>query len=215
MYRRIFWLDDSPNFFDRMEVVAKRELLSFDLTALANRTRFAFDLEMAIQIVKQDQFDLYILDGDFPDRMPDERRAALEAYIAKVRTGLVDHFNDYPRKEDHEDNVYNNGFIFYGGVQFPEDAKVVVHSMSLAAPVLAYIFGLPIYTKNDRPEEAAEQLKKDFAAWRFDRVSGAWERFIAMNGGNIDKIPLSPVADLSFYEHGGRTEFIKHYILPL
>ncbi len=74
-YQHIFWLDDSPNFFDRMEAVAQQHALSFDLFSLLRRTTVVFDLEMAVEVVSREQFDLYILDADFPNRslMNDER----------------------------------------------------------------------------------------------------------------------------------------------
>lgn len=215
VYQQIFWLDDSPNFFDRMEDVAREERLPLDLSALLRRTTFAFDLEMAVDVVLREQFDLYILDGDFPNRASDKRRASLDAYLAKVRAGPVDYWKEYPRDGDHEGNINGNGFIFYEQqhAHFPSNAKILMHSMSLAAPVLAYIFDLPIYAKNDEPEEIARQLQRDYSEWRFDHILNAWERFVQKNGGDVQKLPIRPQADLSNYEYGGRKELIERYLL--
>ncbi len=216
LYQRIFWLDDSPNFFDRMEDVAHDAALPLDISALLKRTTFSFDLEMAVDVVSHEQFDLYILDGDFPNRASDKRRASLDAYIAKVRSGPVNHRREYPKSGDHENNVNNNGFIFYEAqhTQFPPDAKVLMHSMSLAAPVLAYIFDLPIYAKNDKPEEVAECVQRDFLEWRFNKIPGAWQRFLNKNGVTDPcELPVRPQADLRNYEYGGRKELIERYLL--
>ena len=216
-YQRIFWLDDSPNFFDRMEAVARSVEISLDLSAVIGRTTFAFDLEMAIEIVTKEQFNVYILDADFPNRAPDERRGALEAYMQKVRGGPVNHWNEYPRDGDHKGNVNNNGFLFYEQQRshFAANGKVVVHSMSEAAPILAYLFDLPLYTKGNDMEEVRRNITHDFERWQFDRVPGAWERFLEKNGcsGKPQDLAHSPYADLSKYEYGGRKELIERYLL--
>lgn len=210
-YHHIFWLEDSPNFFDRMEEVARQEQLSLDIPGLVRRTTFAFDLEMAVEIVSRESFDLYILDADFPNRATDVRRERLNKYLEKVRSGSVNHLNDYPKSGDHENNVDNNGFIFYEQQRshIPDYAKVLVHSMSGAAPVLAYIFELPIYAKNETPEEIARQLQRNYSEWRFEKVPSAWERFVQKNGGNVQNIPISPQPNLASYEYGGRKELIE------
>ncbi len=227
VYQRIFWLDDSPNFFDRMEAVARQHSLPLDISALLRRATFAFDLEMAVEIVQREQFDLYILDADFPNRMPDERRSSLDAYLAKVRAGAVDHWKEYPNAGDHGGtgdkkiykNVYSNGFIFYEQQRsrIPFEAKVLMHSMSLAAPVLAYIFDLPIYKKGEHAGNGErgipDTIQRDFSSWQFDHVPGAWDRFVQKNGGNVQKMSLHPQADLTSYEHGGRKELIERYLL--
>ncbi len=214
-YQRIFWLDDSPNFFDLIEDVARKEQLPLDLSALLRRTTFAFDLEMAVEVVSREQFYLYILDSDFPNRAPDKRRASLDAYLAKVRAGPVDYWKEYPRDKDHEGNINGNGFIFYEQqhAHFSSNAKILMHSMSLAAPVLAYIFDLPIYAKNDNSEEVAKRVQRDFSEWRFARVPGAWERFVQKNGRDVQKMSVHPRADLTSYEYGGRKELIERYLL--
>ncbi len=65
-----------------------------------------------------------------------------------------------------------------------------MHSMSGAAPVLAYIYDLPLYAKTEREDDVAqlpERIKKDFREMQFDRPPGAYERFVAKMGGNIQK----------------------------
>lgn len=213
-YQRIFWLDDSPNFFDRMESVAQQAALPLDLSTVLRRTTFAFDLEMAIESVQREQFDLYILDCDFPNRASDERRAALDAYIAKVRSEIVDHWREYPRDGDHKDNVDNNGFIFFERHYnlIPLDAKVLVHSMSGAAPVLAYLFDLPIYGKNNDPAEVRRVLLTSFD--RREYPPWAHQRFIG-KVGDLGKWyeARCPAPTLDCYEYGGRRELIERYLL--
>lgn len=215
---RIFWLDDSPNFFDRMEDVAQSANLPLDLPALIRRTTFAFDFEMGVAALEE-EFDLYILDGDFPNRVNDARRAGLEAYLEKVRAGPVNHWKEYPRNGDHEGNVHNNGFLFYQQQRpkIPSDKKVLVHSMSEPAQVLAYLFDLPIYVKGEPiagMRTVPEQIKKDFREWYFERIPGAWERFLAKNGiQNSNELCVSPYADLTGYEYGARKELIERYLL--
>ena len=98
---------------------------------------------------------------------------------------------------------------------FAADAKVVVHSMSQAAPVLAYLFDLPIYAKGNDIEEVRRNITRDFERYQFDRVPGAWERFLEKNGcpGKPQNLPVSPQADITTYEHGGRKELIERYLL--
>ena len=216
-YQRIFWLDDSPNFFDRIEADAQNAKILLDLSAVVRRTIFAFDLEMAVEIVAREAFDLYILDGDFPNRAPDERREALKVYMQKVRAGSIDHWEQYPHDGDHKGNVNNNAFFLYEQQRsnFAADAKVVVHSMSQAAVVLAYLFDLPIYAKGNDVDEVRRNITHNFERWQFDHVPGAWERFLEKNGcqGRPQDLPHRPQADITTYEYGGRKDFIERYLL--
>ncbi|MBI5073295.1 hypothetical protein HZA99_05755 [Candidatus Woesearchaeota archaeon] len=149
-------------------------------------------------------------------------RLGLEEYLAKVCEGPVDHEREYPNHEtDHKGNVTNNGFIFYEQQIFriPPDKKVMIHSMSYAAPVLAYIFDLPMYRKG--PQDGSgeisipEAITRDFREWRFERVPGAWKRFLEKNGcpGKPQDLPVDAIADLRAYEYGGRKELIERYLL--
>ncbi|MBI5001784.1 hypothetical protein HZC31_00195 [Candidatus Woesearchaeota archaeon] len=214
-YQRIFWLDDSPNFFDRMENVALEAALPLDLSGLLRRTTFTFDLEMAVDVVSREQFDLYILDADFPNRMPDERRASLDAYLVKVCAGVVDHWKEYPSDGDHQGNVNNNGFIFYEQQRshFAPEAKVLVHSMSDAAPVLAYLLDLPMYSKNTNLEGVRQELLGGFDRCEYPR----WlrDRFVQKVGGDIAQWYVNdcPAPDLQNYELGARKELIERYLL--
>lgn len=216
MYNRIFWLDDSPNFFDRMISTAQDAQLVFDLSAVARKTTFAFDFEMGREIVEREQFDLYILDADFPHRMADARRAALDEYLNKVRTGPINHWKEYNWKGDHQRNVNNNGLIFYEQLHqhIPSDKKVVVHSMSLNVPILAYLFDLPMYQKHSQPvDDIKQNITQHFINLRFDHIPGAWDRFVQKIGGDIQKAWSIAAPDLSIYECGGRKELIERYLL--
>jgi hypothetical protein len=90
-YERIFWLDSYPAFFDRLERTELEEDQSLDIGALVRRTRFAFDLEMARELVKAQEFDLYVLNCNPPNKMPDPRRAQLQVYLGKIAEGSADY----------------------------------------------------------------------------------------------------------------------------
>ncbi len=86
--------------------------------------------------------------------------------------------------------------------------------MSGAAPVLAYLFDLPIYDKGGGLRPIPKAIAEDFERWQFDRVPGAWERFLAKNGvSSPNELRVRPRADLTSYEYGGRKELIGRYLL--
>lgn len=224
-YQRIFWLDDRPDFFDSLEYLTKEAGLSLDLSALVRRTTFAFDFEMGREILERKQFDLHILDGDFPNQAPDGRRAALAAYLAKVRDGPVNYWEEYPNYKNREEDIPNNFVPFYRTClsRLSADKKVLVFSSSNEAPVLAYLFDIPIYAKNQDGEKVPLELVRKFAARDFSRPfsrfgvhEGVEEQFLQKIGGNIGRWYNDgcPAPNLKGYEYGGMKELIERYLLP-
>lgn len=151
MYEKLFWLDDSPTFLPS---------LGIDLVALLNRTTFAFDFNQAKNIVSRvTDFDLHILDGDFPNEIETDLRVALNDWLESIRRGNEpDVFTRYSGNIE-----YDNFIPFYE--QLLQDRKVIVHSASLVAAEYACKVHLPFYSKRSGYNEKDVEHMVD-SAWR-------------------------------------------------
>ncbi len=135
MYDRIFWLDDNPSFLSFLPQVS-REL---DLQGLLGRTTFAYDFQMGEEIVGKSEFDLYILDGDFPSRLHDGRRHYISQFLQALRQGLNVRFFG---EESRESNTFVRFFK-----QLLAGRRAVVFSLSDDAILPAHNLGLPYFAK--------------------------------------------------------------------
>ena len=81
-YNNIFWLDDRPDF---LEFLFRRTDL--DREDLFSRVTWAYDFEDGAKKVNT-TFDLYVLDGDFPDTATDEERKTIEDCLNKIRKNI-------------------------------------------------------------------------------------------------------------------------------
>lgn len=149
-FERIFWLDDTPFFFEELSEEARETGSSLPLEDLLGRCTFAFDLETGVKTVSEQEFDLYILDGDFPDELPPFQRTRVDEYLDALRNGRP--FRVNPKDETMVRGKSNN-FIRMRKHLKNKEKPVVVFSASDqgrdAASCYACWYNLPFYTKRD------------------------------------------------------------------
>ncbi|HSU72291.1 MAG TPA: hypothetical protein VLJ21_00395 [Candidatus Binatia bacterium] len=165
-HSRLLWLDDNPYYLALLNGFAK----NVDLGKVLSRTTFCFDFEMGKRAVREQKFDCYILDGDFPDALPNERRAYLASYLRHATDSKP------PELEGCQANVRTANFIrFYQEVLPGIEGKVVVFSGSREVGARALELGLPFYLKHIwTPNHIREQVKKYEPARPMPK-NGDWE----------------------------------------
>jgi hypothetical protein len=151
-HQKIFWLDDNPNFLERVLRVARQHGTTQE--SLFPRITFAFDRTMADEILATQSFDLYILDGDFPDRLPDHHRQALDAIVQKSTPFSESRYYDHMEQAGVAD-VYSEATVVWCNfvrVYYQHLAAqapvVVLSSAGTPARLRAFHAGLPFYGKN-------------------------------------------------------------------
>ncbi|MEK6825668.1 MAG: hypothetical protein AABY00_02695 [Nanoarchaeota archaeon] len=148
-YSRIFWLEDNPDFMHWL--CSTRHTPNADIDNLLSRVTFAFDFEMGRDILSREQFDLYILDGDFPDNSPLYRRDYLQRYLREqcmesMQEGIKGHI------------VWSN-FIKFSKECLVGRQPLVIYSLSERAAVGAYVRQLPFFYKTS-DTDGAEKIKE-------------------------------------------------------
>jgi len=191
-FNKIFWLEDNPEFikYYPYKNIGGRSL---DISQLLQRTCFAFDFETGREIVSNDKFDLYILDGDFPNKMGDKEKEDISDFLRLFRVGSA--------KEACGLNfgkgkiVYDNFVRFYKDclVKLSTPGRVIVNSMSLGAMIAAFRLGLPFYYKH---ADSGDDAFLDF-------LRGA-------SGRTIDKIDEKALAN---WERGSVRELLERYLI--
>ena len=199
-YNKIFWLDDRPDFLELFfrETSLKRE-------ELFARVTWAYDFEDGAKKVQGD-YDLYILDGDFPDSTSLAEKKMIDDCLEKIRTN---EWSD--RLLGLENPVANNFARFYTEFLTGKN-NVVVLSMSTFAPLVAFPLGLPFYCKGGlNPEET----KDDEKLWRehINKV-GVPHDYLEKKIAEffIDRKPVD-LSCLEAYECGAAIHFIQKYLL--
>ncbi len=150
-FEKIFWLDDTPFFLEKLSEIAREGGRSLPLEDLLARCTFALDFETGVRIVSDQEFDLYILDGDFPDKLPPSQQERVTEFLGALRKGQ-------PFRVDYEaENCgvgsKGNNFVRFYKRHVRKDKPVVVFSASDQGSDAASIFAcwdkLPFYTKRD------------------------------------------------------------------
>ncbi len=141
-YKNIFWLDDNPYFFPFIENVQNKKEPGLDITDIFSRTTFAQDFKTGTEIVRSHDFDLYILNADFPEEMPSSSREEWKKYFLEVqaKTRKLDRT---PKFSGHK--VGN--FVPFYKQNLEGKNNVVVFSSSMSAIVPATELKLPYYYK--------------------------------------------------------------------
>ena len=146
--QRIFWLDDNFAFLGRFLHISK----SYGLTkeSLFAKVTFAYDQEMGESIIKNKDFDLYILDGDFPRITSEKYREKLNVFLNGI-TSENKHYavcDELNKLSNETKGPFVNRFAeFYLNNLRDKTGKVIVHSLSSFAPHIAFHLGLPFYGK--------------------------------------------------------------------
>ena len=156
--KKIFWLEDNPDFFSWFRWLAQDIGVEFDLSELLSRITFAYDFQSGKEIVAANQFDLYVLDGDFPHRLSDQRKATIDACVENIRTtGAA----VLPSDSVAQDAVVYNNFVRFYKECLSGRQGVVVFSMSYDAIRPSCDLRLPFYFKRgDDPEGVVSWLKR-------------------------------------------------------
>ena len=150
-FDRVFWLDDHPIFLPWLQ-----QGLHPSFSELMNRTTVALDTNEGASIVAEQEFDLYVLDADVPD-VSDYNRGRLRQFIADLISGKEVRINDYVRKPGSGCDDFVAFYFDHLKDKIPEDAKVVVCSVSKDAMASAYALGLPGYVKGVGRKSSVER----------------------------------------------------------
>ena len=148
-YERIFWLDDNPWFLDKFSTFH-----NLDLAPMLRRVTFAHDFEDGRRIVEEREFDLYILDADFPKILDSTRKQNLIDKLDYLRRREKAVIGLYP-----QDNTVENYFLDFYEENLDKNMKVVVYSISENAPKAALKLGLPFYSKSSS-WETSKKIKE-------------------------------------------------------
>lgn len=168
-FERILWVEDNPglSYFPICYNDARGPAFA---KSFLDRTTVAFDLEMAKLEVSRSEFDLYILDADFPRRMKEERKRYVTGELESLRREpkVNRDFQFKPSWEADamgEEGLYPGGgnefrFLWRGCLQGKSD--VVVFSISRDASYSACMRGLPFFYKMDKdfnPNEMTRNIE--------------------------------------------------------
>jgi hypothetical protein len=183
-YDKIFWLEDNPTFLSWLVEDSDSGL---NIKNLLKRVTFAYDYEMGKDIIGKEDFDLCILDGDFPLKLDEKRRKYIDDFL--VATPLEGY--KFKWADNYEDNMEYNHFLkFYKECLSPKQ-KVVVYSMSKEACYHAFKIGLPFYFKREKAEEVPKNLK-------------------IFRHNSLD---VTDPVKISNWEYGGPKELVERYLI--
>lgn len=169
------------------EVAVDKGLPSVD--DLFSRVTFAYDLDEGRRIVSGADFDLYVLDADFPDALLMDRRAYIEAFMRDTKSDVA-RWEEFVTEYEHQGHVVYDNFVpFYQRCLDGRHGKIIVYSSSMVAIHTARRLDLPFYSKGTPPDNVRWWLAHSA------RMSGS--------GLTADG-----------WEHGGKDELIERYILP-
>lgn len=206
-YNKIFWLEDMPDFLEQY----LRDSVCADLKRddLLARITWAHDFEEGARIIYSSNFDLYLLDADFPDACEPKHRKNAEACLELIQSNK---WGEGKIKRYQDDSVTNNFVKFYQQFLAQSKNKVVVHSMSTLAPIFAFALGLPFYCKGGLNEG---ECKNDEALWRKHIKLEAELEDAGLDAIfesiKIDRKKLD-LESLKNYECGAAVHFIKKYL---
>ncbi|MDO8510941.1 MAG: hypothetical protein Q7S55_02135, partial [Nanoarchaeota archaeon] len=99
-YQKIFWLEDTPDILgDVLRICAGHNV---DRASLFSRTSFAPDYQTGANMVQNRDFDLHILDGDFPEATSTEWKKHYWNFMQQI--SLDSKYLDFKDK-------YGDGYI--------------------------------------------------------------------------------------------------------
>jgi len=208
-YNKIFWLEDMPDFLEYyFSNGAHTGLNRNDLLA---RIAWAHDFEEGASIVQNSDFNLYVLDADFPDVCTPQHRKNVEDCLRMIKNNNFEYGNII---RDNNDVVTNNFVKFYQQFLLQSKNRVIVHSMSTLAPIFAFALNLPFYCKGGLNKD---ECKNDAQLWRAhikmeaeDMKDDEITEFFARLKINKKSFDLN---QLETYECGSAVHFIERYIL--
>lgn len=138
--KSLFWLDDNPYFLEEVCKLTGKPRKEF--SSILEHTEFAFDFEMGKKIVRDRQFARYIIDGDFPDSLPNERRAELTKYLRHM---IDNEPMTFPYGQSNA--LTGNGINFVQEIIPAMKDKIVILTGSRSVAVRAWENNVPCYMK--------------------------------------------------------------------
>ncbi|MEK6809312.1 MAG: hypothetical protein AABY40_01430 [Nanoarchaeota archaeon] len=204
-YQKIFWLEDTPDILgDVLRICAEHGV---DKDSLFSRITFAPDYESGAEIVKAQEFDLYLLDADFPETTDEGWKKRYWEFMQNISL-KTEHGDFLQYFEDKNESRYGPGYIGPSNNNFSrffdqflrDQNKTAVYSISSIAPTVAFHYGLPFYSKALDKEDIEKVVARNIGDERF------LSRFIPAH-------IVPKIQDLEQWEYGSRFEFVERYLL--
>lgn len=197
-YQQIFWLEDSPDILgDVLRICTEHGI---DKDSLFSRITFAPDYQAGADIVQDKDFDLYILDGDFPEATSEGWKKNYWNFMQQISINTQHlHFKD--KYGDGYIGRSTNNFAPFFQQYLQDQNKTIVYSVSTIAPTVAFHYGLPFYSKaldRDMIKGLVEERMND---------EGFLSRFIPAH------ITLKNRDYLERWECGSRFELVERYLI--
>ena len=201
-YQNIFWLEDTPDILGEILRICSGQ--GIDKDSLFSKTTFASDYEVGAQIAPNEEFDLYILDADFPQSTSEEWKKNYRDFLQQV--SLETRYLDFKKKYGEgyigkRGKSTNNFSLFFSEFLPEKSGKIVIYSVSTIAPTIAFHHGLPFYSKALNKDTIKEIVGSEMNNQRF------FKRYFPSD--------FSPKkADfLDQWECGSRFELVERYLI--
>ncbi|MEK6863581.1 MAG: hypothetical protein AABW53_02690 [Nanoarchaeota archaeon] len=193
-------MEDSPdNLGEILRICAEHQV---DKDSLFSRITFAPDYEAGADIIDGINFDLHILDGDFPNATGEQWKGTYRDYLRQVSADTR-FFQFKPDRHENEPpgSDANNFSRFFVELLQMRPEKTIVYSLSTMAPAVAFHLGLPFYSK-----ALCKDTIKDNVARNFNDEY-ILKKYI---------LPLTTPKSIDFleqWEYGSRFELVERYLL--
>ncbi len=201
-FNRIFWLEDSPDILgDVLDILDSH---GFDKDSLFSRTVFAPDYQSGAEIVQKEDFELYILDADFPEATSEAWKKHYWNFMQQVSidTRHLD-FDRYFKDrlgEGYIGRSTNNFGPFFDQYLRERTGKTIIYSISTIAPAVAFHYGLPFYSKALEKDEIKGCVKESIDKKQIKKYIPPH-----LNPKTIDL--------LEEWECGSRFDLVQRYLL--
>ena len=198
-YQKIFWLEDTPHMLG--EILRICAGCGVDKDSLFARTTFAPDYQSGAEIVRAKEFDLYILDGDFPEATSKEWKSRYWDLVQQVSSETT-----YLKFEDKYGDGYigrstNNFSRFFSEFLQTKAGKTIVYSVSTIAPKVAFYYGLSFYSKALEKDMIKSMVTENIDNERF------FARYVTAH------ITPKSLDFLDQWEYGSRFDLVERYLL--
>lgn len=193
-YNNIFWLEDHPD-----DLIGIDQTENVSLTEVLHSTTMAHDYVTGREIVSEEDFDLYVLDGDFPYQIAEQHMEKVAECMELMKNGK---FKDVEKIKEITQGANNMFAEFYLNNKDDINGDVVVFSRSQLVPHLASRMGLPCYSK--------QSFSEDVIRRRVMTAEGRsmFEIRIALPESISARIP----SDIDRWECGNVRDFVARYL---
>ncbi len=216
---RIFWLDDHPDI-EAVEYIENLSNGQISRARLLEHTIFAYDYKSGERLVSKEDYDLYMMDGDFPMEMNSAKLEAVQKFMEELKQGVRN-----PRLRTDMDGTRPNAFIEFT-LDYLLGKNFAVYSSSLDAEKSSFLLGWPFYKKG-RAKEVPSFIDEQ-TAWHdeigvpsrlrsriYDLVSQD-PRWKKISLGDWNAMEIKKTKDsLENWEYGGSQELVTNRLAPL